>query len=86
MLIAFIENAFKYGVSTEKESEIKVNIDIIEQNLNLSIQNDKVTKFSSTIGTESKTLLKGLIIHITTIYLKINDKENYYSVQLSIKL
>ena len=60
------ENAFKYGVSTEKESEIKVNIDIIEQNLTLSIQNDKVTKFSSTIGTGIKTLLKSLIIHITT--------------------
>ena len=87
LLIAFIENAFKYGVSTEKESEIKVNIDIIEQNLNLSIQNDKVTKFSSTIGTGIKNTIKRLDYTYNNRYiLKINDKENYYSVQLSIKL
>ena len=87
LLIAFIENAFKYGVSTEKESEIKINIEIIEHNLNLSIQNDKVKKFSSTIGTGIKNTIKRLDYTYNNRYvLKINDEENYYSVQLSIKL
>ena len=87
LLISFIENAFKYGVSTEKESEIKINIEIIEHNLNLSIQNDKVKKFSSTIGTGIKNTIKRLDYTYNNRYvLKINDEENYYSVQLSIKL
>ncbi len=87
LLIAFIENVFKYGVSTEKESEIIINIEIIENNLKLYIQNDKVQKFSSTSGTGIKNTIKRLNYTYNNRYvLNINDKEDYYSVQLSIKI
>lgn len=88
LLIAFIENAFKYGVSTEKESEIVINIEIIENKLMLFIQNDKVQKFSNTSGTGIKNTIKRLNHTYHNRYvLDISDEEeDYYSVQLSIKI
>lgn len=87
LLIAFIENAFKYGVSTEKESEIIINIEIVENHLELYIQNDKVRTFSNTIGTGIKNAIKRLNYAYRNRYdLDITDREDYYRVQLSIKL
>jgi len=87
LLIAFIENAFKYGVSTEKESEIIINIQIVENNLKLYIQNDKVRKFLSTSGTGIKNTIKRLNYTYNNRYvLDISDKDDYYRVQLLIKL
>lgn len=87
LLIAFIENAFKYGVSTEKKSEIIINIEIVENKLTIFIQNDKVQKFSSTSGTGIKNTIKRLNYSYNNRYvIDISDKEDYYSVQLSIKI
>ena len=42
LLISFVENAFKYGVSTEHDSVIDVFIDIRGDDLSLHVENTKV--------------------------------------------
>lgn len=42
LLIPFIENAFKYGVNSEENSDIKIAIDITEDMLHLHVVNNKV--------------------------------------------
>ena len=59
----------------------------VENNLKLYIQNDKVRKFSSTSGTGIKNTIKRLNYTYNNRYvLDISDKEDYYRVQLSIKI
>lgn len=87
LLIAFIENAFKYGVSTEKESEIIINIEIFENYLELYTKNDKVRSYSNTSGTGLKNTIKRLNHTYHNRYvLDIRDKEDNYIVHLSIKI
>ena len=87
LLIAFIENAFKYGVSTEKESEIIINIEIFENILKLYIQNDKVRIYLNTSGTGIKNTIKRLDHTYHNRYvLDIDDEEKNYIVQLSINI
>lgn len=87
LLIAFIENAFKYGVSTEKESKIIIKIKFFGNNLKLHIQNDKVKKFTKTSGTGITNTIKRLNHTYYNRYtIDISDEDDYYSVQLSIKL
>ncbi len=87
LLITFIENAFKYGVSTEKKSEIVIKIEIVENNLNLFVQNDKVKKLLDTSGTGLKNTIKRLnYTYKNNYYLNITNKEMYYRVQLIMKL
>ncbi|WP_167554323.1 MULTISPECIES: sensor histidine kinase [unclassified Sphingobacterium] len=39
LLIPFVENAFKHGISMEKESWIKINADIVDRQLKFSVYN-----------------------------------------------
>ncbi|HKC67087.1 MAG TPA: sensor histidine kinase, partial [Bacteroidia bacterium] len=43
VLISFIENAFKYGVNAEQDSDIKIFIDITKSYLHLRVSNKKVS-------------------------------------------
>lgn len=43
VLISFIENAFKYGVNAEENSEININIDITKAYLHMRVTNKKVS-------------------------------------------
>ncbi len=42
LLIPFVENAFKYGVNSEENSKIRINLDISEGRLCLNVVNNKV--------------------------------------------
>ncbi|MEQ9307988.1 MAG: sensor histidine kinase [Balneolaceae bacterium] len=42
ILLPFIENAFKYGVNAEQNSKIKIHIKLNEQDLKLTVFNNKV--------------------------------------------
>jgi len=87
LLIAFIENAFKYGVSTEKESEIIIKIEVIENKLKLFIKNHKVRKFSNTSGTGIMNTIKRLDYTYSNRYdLDISDREDCYIVLLTIEV
>ncbi|MFC3334782.1 sensor histidine kinase [Flavobacterium palustre] len=87
ILISFIENAFKHGVNPNLNSEIKIHINIEEENLNLLVSNNKVKSNSS----ESGIGLQNTIERLTHLYpeshdLRIDDNQETYSVTLKIKV
>jgi Histidine kinase len=90
MLIPFIENAFKHGVNAEEESVIKINIDIAESSLFLSVFNKKVTvhiseENKSGLGVENtKNRLE--LLYPSKHKLMIYDTKAAYLVELSLKL
>lgn len=90
LLIAVIENAFKYGVNSEEDSLIKINFTIIDTDLNLIVFNKKVNLEKQpleTTGLGIKNSRKRLaLIYPDRHYLNIQETENNYSVTLHIKL
>ena len=87
LVIAFIENAFKYGVSTEKESNIVLDIEMDGDVFKLTIYNDKVRLVSDTIGTGIENTVKRLNYTYNGQYeLVISDMEHHYTVNLSIRI
>ena len=48
LFIPFIENAFKYGVNAEETSVINIRINILSNNLQMLVENNKV-KFANTL-------------------------------------
>ncbi|GLB52454.1 hypothetical protein NBRC110019_14940 [Neptunitalea chrysea] len=50
ILINFIENAFKYGVSSNQESTISINITIEERKIILNVYNTIVKKYISKVS------------------------------------
>jgi hypothetical protein len=89
LLLPFVENAFKYGVSTREWSPIRILLEINENSLYFSITNHK--HFSSSLKMADNT---GIGINNTRrrldlLYdgkyeLIINDKTNEFSVHLNI--
>lgn len=47
LLIPFVENGFKYGVNPEDDSDIRIKIDVGEDFVALSVQNNKVARASA---------------------------------------
>jgi two-component system, LytTR family, sensor kinase len=89
LLLPFVENAFKYGVSTRECSPIHILLDIKEEALYFSISNHK--HFNTTLRMADNT---GIGINNTRrrldlLYpgrheLIINDKSNEFTVHLNI--
>ncbi len=89
IFINFIENAFKYGVSTEIQTNIYIKIDISRDSLlfyvkNLKIKKDSVSLESSEVG------LKNIRSRLDLLYgdkysLEIRNENLYYQVKLEIK-
>ncbi len=87
LLISFIENAFKYGVSTEHKSTIEINISIESQDLHLMVKNDKVRRnaLSNEIGI--KNTIKRLDLSYRKNYqLEVKDEADTYQVNLRLHL
>ncbi|MFT3980180.1 MAG: histidine kinase [Ferruginibacter sp.] len=90
LLITFIENAFKYGVNAEEDSEIVIRIDIKEDHMEMLVRNKTV----STIIPDDHNTKMGLNItqerlrlHYPSAHeLNISEKDGYYTVLLSIEL
>lgn len=86
ILINFIENAFKYGYSTENESEIEILVKILSEDLHLNVRNKKInTEQQDTF----KIGLQNSLQRLTMIYPKshsveIIDNEETFSVDLKI--
>ena len=90
ILIAFIENAYKHGVNAEENSIIKIKIEILKDQLFLSVKNNKVfvqrsEELKSGLGVENT---KNRLQHIYPgkHILIINDTEKEYSVSLTLHL
>ena len=90
LLITFIENAFKFGVSTEKESIIKIDILINENKLRLFIQNQKLR--SNKLQEQDTSIgLENTINRLNKTYrnlytLDIVEIESSYTVNLTLRL
>jgi sensor histidine kinase YesM len=90
VLISFIENAFKYGVNAEENSNIKIQITITKSYLHLNIFNNKVHVHP--IGASKSGLgIKNTKQRLNLLYpgnhkLIIKDTKNDFSVLLSLCL
>lgn len=89
VLIPFIENAFKYGINPEENSEITIEIGINEAAINLFVKNNKVSvrpdpENKSGLGIEN-TKSRLQLMYPGKHYLTIDDNPATFSVSLSIK-
>ena len=90
ILIPFIENAFKYGLNPEEDSEININITINNNHLTLNVVNKMVVddipeELKTEKGIENTT--KRLeFIYPNKHTLAIKEIENYFHIHLEIEL
>ena len=88
MLITFIENAFKHGVSYQHDSFIEVKAEVQGDTLHFSCRNSKAEKSNEEKGgvglANVKQRLK--LLYDNDYSLKIQDDSDVYSVQLTIPL
>lgn len=90
ILISFIENAFKYGVSTEKDSTIEIALKISDKDLNLFIQNQKNSNKKHNIKS-TEIGLENTINRLNNSYagkysLNIKEDDSMHNVNLNLQL
>jgi len=90
LLIPFIENAFKHGVNSEQNSNIRINIKVNESELHFLVANNKVnaqtdTREHSGLGIEN-TKHRLSLIYPSSHLLSIKETENDFIVSLHINL
>jgi len=90
ILIPFVENAFKYGVNPEEESDIQVNIWMDKKKVMMGVHNKKVfirkDKESGT-GLGINTTIQRLgLVYPGKHSLTIDDNERNFNVSLEITL
>ena len=90
LLIPFVENAFKYGVNAEEDSDIRIQIDIGADDLQLQVVNNKVTvrqpdPAHSGLGI-GNTRRRLQILYPGKHSLQINDAKQDFSVSLILSL
>lgn len=90
ILINFIENAFKYGTSTEKPSKIEIYISTENNFLKLVVKNDIVVHKNS-LQNSTKQGIINTQKRLETLYpekhhLEIKEHQNTFEVQLMIDL
>lgn len=90
ILIPFIENAFKHGVSSEEESDIKIEINVSDMQLRLMVKNYCVrinnnTLNKSGLGIEN-TKQRLQLLYPQNHFLKIDKTDNYFIVNLTLNI
>lgn len=90
ILIPFIENAFKHGVSSEEDSIIDVKIVVSETTLNLSVKNKCVTIHNDTLN-KSGLGIENTKQRLNLLYpenhtLEISEIDNYYMINLTLNI
>jgi hypothetical protein len=88
MLITFIENAFKHGISYTQASVIHIDITVFEKTLTLNVSNPVV---KSDIFTQGGLGLKNVTRRLELLYpgkhlLTISQTDNQYLVNLKLDL
>ncbi len=90
ILIPFIENAFKYGLNPDEDSEINIQITIVDSNLTLISKNKMVVdEIADDLKTETgieNTKKRLEIIYLNKHILDISEKESVYTISLTINL
>lgn len=90
ILIPFIENAFKYGVSSAKPSTVVISISIKEKTLEMVVENtifksmnDGISSFGVGISNARRRLE---LMYSKKFELNIQESDNHFKVVLSIGL
>ena len=88
MLITFIENAFKHGISYQRESFVKVKVTVEDGRLSFSCHNSKADKPNEEKGGVGlANVQKRLdLLYNSNYTLRINDEADTYTVELNIPL
>jgi len=89
MLLPFVENAFKYGISTREWSPIRILLEINKESLYFSISNNKHLNTSLKITDNTGIGISNTQRRLDLLYegryeLIIDDKSNEFSVHLNI--
>jgi two-component system LytT family sensor kinase len=89
LLLPFVENAFKYGISTRDRSPINILLEIQKDSLNFKICNQKhlntLLRVSDNTGIGISNTKRRLDLFYEDRYsLEIDDKPNEFSVHLKI--
>lgn len=90
ILIPFIENAFKYGVSSAEPSTVRINISIQDKTLEMVVENkvfksmnDGISSFGVGISNARRRLE---LMYSKKFELNIQESDNHFKVALSIGL
>ena len=88
MLITFIENAFKHGISYQHDSFINVRVDIDQEQLHFECENSKAEKPNQEKGGVGLANVKQRLhlLYDDNFTLNIQDKPETYKVELTIPL
>lgn len=90
LLIPFVENAFKHGVSYQESSEISIRLNCLGHVLFFAVENHIVRRRTNTLEQGSGIGLKNVIRRLELLYpgkhqLRISDDDNQYKVELEIQ-
>ena len=90
ILISFIENAFKYGINAEEESDIRIRLEMAGDLLHLEVYNRKV-RINNLPENKGGVGLKNTRERLNILYpdahrLSIEDTPAHYEVKLTITL
>lgn len=89
ILLTFVENCFKHGISTDKDCEIKIDLKLENGNLNLHTENEnveeKIHKNASGIGIEN-TLKRLNILYPGNFNYSGKAENGKYICDLNIRL
>ncbi len=90
ILICFIENAFKYGVSNEIDTSISVFLIVLDDELKLVVENEKIPFKNNSIESDkiglTNTIKRLDLLHRNIYTLSIEDDETKYKINLKIPL
>ena len=91
LLIPFVENAFKHGVSYLEDSLIEINLRVNEKDLHFTVENKIVRKSPESNTLESGIGLKNVLRRLELIYpgtheVFITENNSVYHVDLKIIL
>jgi len=87
LLIAFVENAFKHGVLSDADNPVKINLQAMPDKIYFTVQNKKNRdEKDKTAGIGLSNVRRRLeLIYPGTHHLTIDDKDEYYTVNLELQ-
>lgn len=89
ILISFVENAFKYGVSSRKDSDIDIRVNLRDGRFEFSCVNDIVRRYASeekSLVGISNTIARLQLTYPNRYKLSCNEEGDVYKVNLTIDL
>ena len=88
MLISFVENAFKHGISYQHESFINIKVEVEQEHLHFLCSNSKADKPNKEKGGVGLTNVKQRLnlLYDNRYTLNIQDTQNIYTVELILPL